>query len=172
MKEYLHKLKNLNYGHLLYGNSGLMINLDILKYYPSIVSGNPQHFFIISENKTSLANNILEISKKEFSMVTAHINCSSVNTIDELIIQIIEELLNSINSKKIFDYLQEDIEIVGDDLNIKFKPSDSQLKYIKDNLEFYLNDLVNIFKKAIFIVIEDIDSLTDIWSLLVGIKVL
>ena len=158
MKEFLHKLKNLNYGHLLYGNSGLMINLDILKYFPSIISGNPQHFFIISENKTLLANNILDASKKEFSMITAHINCSNIKNIEDFIIQIIGELLNSINSKKIFDYLQDNIEIVDGDL----KPSDSQLRYIKDNFAFCLNDLVSIFKNPLFIVIDDISSLTNI----------
>ena len=90
---------------------------NVLKYFPSIVSGNPQHFFITGKRgmgKTSLANVISDISKNEFSMVTAHIMNDGVHDIEELIIQIIERILNSIRSekwsKKIFDYLQDNIE--------------------------------------------------------------
>ena len=144
---------------------------NVLKYFPSIVSGNPQHFFITGKRgmgKTSLANVISDISKNEFSMVTAHIMNEGVHDIEEVIIQIIERILNSIRSekwsKKIFDYLKDNIETVGiGGLNIKFKPSDAELKNIKDNFAFYLNDLVNTFKDkdGIFIVIDDINGLSD-----------
>ena len=64
--------------------------------------------------KTSLANVISDISKNEFSMVTAHIMNEGVHDIEEVIIQIIERILNSIRSekwsKKIFDYLKDNIE--------------------------------------------------------------
>ncbi len=144
---------------------------EIIKYFPSINSGNPHHFFILGKRgmgKTSLANFISDIAYKNFSMITAHIMNDGVHSIDELITQIIERILNSIKSekwsKKIFDLLKDNIESVGiGGLNIKFKPSDDELKNIKDNFAFYLSDLIKNFqgKYGLFIVIDDINDLSD-----------
>lgn len=48
-------------------------------------------------------------------------------------------------------------------MNIKFKPSNQELKNIKDNFAFYLSDLVNNFKDkdGLFIVIDDINGLSE-----------
>ena len=85
---------------------------EIIKYFPSINSGNPHHFFILGKRgmgKTSLANFISDIAYKNFSMITAHIMNDGVHSIDELITHIFERILNSIKSekwsKKIFDLL-------------------------------------------------------------------
>lgn len=143
---------------------------DILKYFPSVKSGNPQHFFITgkrSMGKTSLANFISYFACKNYSMVTAHIMSVNISTIDELVVQIIERILNSIKSEKwsdkLFKLLENHIESVGfGGLNIKFKPSDDELVNIKDNLAFYLSDLVSNFKDkdGLFIVIDDINGLS------------
>lgn len=140
-------------------------------YLMQVVNGNPQHFFITGKRgmgKTSLANFISNIAKNDYSLITAHIMNDGVHTIEELIIQIIERILNSIKSekwsKKIFDYLKDSIETVGfGGLNIKFKPSKNELKNIKDNFAFYLIDLINNFKDkdGVFIVIDDINGLSD-----------
>ena len=118
--------------------------------------------------KTSLANFISDVANKNHSMVTAHIMNDSVHTIEELLIQIIERILNSIKSEKwsekIFKLFGNNIESVGlGGLNIKFKPSESELHNIRDNFAFYLCDLVNQFKDkdGLFIVIDDINGLSD-----------
>ena len=144
---------------------------EIIKYFPSITSGNPQHFFITGKRgigKTSLANFISDLANKNYSMITAHIMNDGVHNIDELVTQIIERILNSIKSEKwserIFDLLRENIESVGiGGLNIKFKPSNIELENIRDNFAFYLCDLVNQFKDkdGLFIIIDDINGLSD-----------
>ena len=144
---------------------------EIIKYFPSINSGNPQHFFITGKRgigKTSLANFISDVANKNYSMITAHIMNDGVHNIDELVIQIIERILNSIKSEKwserIFDLLKDNIESVGfGGLNVKFKPSTDELENIKDNFAFYLCDLVNQFKDkdGLFIIIDDINGLSD-----------
>ena len=144
---------------------------EILKYFPSVKSGNPQHFFITGKRgmgKTSLGNFISDFASKNYSMVTAHVMNYGVHSIDDLIIQIIERILNSIKSEKwsekIFGFLQNHIESVGlGGMNVKFKPSEKELLNIKDNFAFYLVDLVNNFKDkdGLFIVIDDINGLSD-----------
>ena len=144
---------------------------DILKYFPSVKSGNPQHFFITGKRgmgKTSLANYISGFAKNNYSMVTAHIMNDGVHDIDELVVQIIERVLNAIQpekwSDKIFKRISKYIESVGfGGFNIKFKPPEDELKNIKDNLAFYLADFVDNFKDkdGLFIVIDDINGLSE-----------
>ena len=143
---------------------------DILKYFPSVKSGNPQHFFITGKRgmgKTSLANNISGFAKNNYSMVTAHIMNDGVHDIYELVVQIIESVLNAIRpekwSDKIFKRISKYIESAGfGGFNIKFKPPEDELRSIKDNLAFYLTGLVDNFKDkdGLFIVIDDINGLS------------
>ena len=127
---------------------------EILKYFPAVKSGNPQHFYVMGRRgmgKTSLANFISDFISKNYSMVTAHVMNDGVHTIDELVIQIIERVLNSINSEKwsdkIFNFLEDYIEYVGfGGLTIKFRPSKNELSNIKNNFAFYLADMINNFK--------------------------
>ena len=144
---------------------------EVLKYFPAVRHGNPQHFFVMGKRgmgKTSLANFISDYVSKNYSMVTAHVMNDGIHTIDDLVIQTVERILNSINSEKwsdkIFGFFEDHIEFVGfGGLTIKFKPSDKELKNIKDNFAFYLSDLVNYFKDkdGLFIVIDDINGLSD-----------
>ena len=83
---------------------------EILKYFPGVINGNPQHFFITGKRgmgKTSLANFVRDFAEKNYSMITAHIMNDSFHNVNELTTQIIERILNSIKSEawseKIFD---------------------------------------------------------------------
>lgn len=149
---------------------GDVIN-EILKYFPAVRSGSPQHFFITGKRgmgKTSLANYISDFARNNYSMVTAHIMNDGVHDINQLVVQIIERVLNAIRpekwASKIFNMVGNYIDSVGfRGLNIKFKPPEDELKNIKDNLAFYLSDLVNNFKDkdGLFIVIDDINGLSE-----------
>ena len=105
---------------------------EILRYFPAVRHQNPQHFFVMGKRgmgKTSLANFISDYVSKKYSMVTAHVMTDGVRTIDDLVIQTVEGILNSINSEKwsdkIFEFLEDHIEFTGfGGLTIKFKPSD------------------------------------------------
>lgn len=144
---------------------------EILKYFPGVCSGKPEHFFITGKRgigKTSLANFIRDFAEKNHSMVTAHIMNDGVHTVDDLVIQVIERILNSIKpekwSDKILNVLTNNIESVGfSGFIIKFKPSSEELHNIKDNFAFYLNDMVEQFedKNGLFIVIDDINGLSE-----------
>ncbi|MBR5503697.1 MAG: ATP-binding protein [Methanobrevibacter sp.] len=144
---------------------------EIIRYFPAIALGRPQHFFILGERgfgKSSLAKFIINSAKKDYSMLGVHIMNDSVHTVDELIIQIIEVILNEIKSEswaqRIFDFFNNHIEKVGvGGLTIKFNPSNDELKNIKDHFSFYLIDLVRNFedKKGLLIVIDDINGLSD-----------
>lgn len=144
---------------------------EIIKYFHSIVNGNPHHFFITGKRgigKTSLANFISDYGKNNHAMVTVHILNDGVHTVDELIIQIMERIFNEIRSEKwsrpILDYFKDHIESVGiGGFNLKFKPSKEELKSIKDNFAFNLVDLVRNFKDkdGLFIVIDDINGLSE-----------
>ena len=117
---------------------------EILKYFPGVINGNPQHFFITGKRgmgKTSLANFVRDFAEKNYSMITAHIMNDSFHNVNELTTQIIERILNSIKSEawseKIFDILGDRIERFGfGGINIKFKPKDEELENIKDNFAF------------------------------------
>lgn len=144
---------------------------EIIKYFYSIVNGNPHHFFITGKRgigKTSLANFISDYGKNNHAMVTVHIVNDGVHTVDELIIQIMERIFNEIRSEKwskqILDYFKDHIESVGiGGFNLKFNPSQVELKNLKDNFAFNLVDLVSNFKDkdGIFIVIDDINGLSE-----------
>ena len=144
---------------------------EIINYFPSIIKGNPQHFFITGKRgmgKTSLANFISDVASKNYSMVTAHIMNDGVHTIEELLIQIVERILNSIKSEKwsekIFKLFGDNIESVGlGGVNIKFKPSETELHNLKDNFAFYLCDIIEKFKDkdGLIVIIDDINGLSD-----------
>ena len=113
-------------------------------------------------------------------MVTVHILNDGVHTVDELIIQIMERIFNEIRSEngqgQYLDYFKDHIESVGiGDLTSQIsKPSKEELKSIKDNFAFNLSDLVRNFKDkdGLFIVIDDINGLSETPILQIGIKVL
>ena len=57
----------------------------ILKYFPSLRNGNPQHFFITGKRgmgKTSLAILISDFASKNYSIGTAHVMNGVGHTID------------------------------------------------------------------------------------------
>lgn len=141
---------------------------DILKYFPSITNGKPQHFYISSKRgngKTSLANFISDYARKNHKMITLHIVIDGVSTVDEMIVHIIERFFNEYKdvnwSKKLLSRFENPIKSVGS--NIKFTPTENDIKNIKDIFPFYLMDLLHHFrdKKAVLIVIDDINRLSE-----------
>ena len=144
---------------------------EIIRYFPAISLGRPQHFFIMGKRgfgKSSLAKYVLNYAKNDYSMIGVHIMNDGVHSVDELVIQVIEVILNEIRSEKwadkILDFFDNHIEKVGvGGLTIKFKPSNTELKNIKDHFAFYLIDLVRNFegKNGIIIVIDDVNGLSD-----------
>jgi Cdc6-like AAA superfamily ATPase len=114
---------------------------NISRYMPSVVSGNAHHFFIIGKRgmgKTSLGTYMKNIVQKKFKMVGVHILNDGTHDIETLIVQIIENILNEIESeswsKKIFKKLKEHIKSAGAfGTTIEFRP-DGTVKNFTDRI--------------------------------------
>ncbi|MGL6299185.1 MAG: ATP-binding protein [Methanobacteriaceae archaeon] len=146
----------------------------IEKYMPYInesAKGRARHFFVTGTRgmgKTSLASYFSDIAERKCKMISVHILNDGVHSIESLIQQIIERLLNEIEKEswfdKIADKFLDNIETVGLwGTQIKFNPEQKTIKHIKDNFPFILADIVNQFddKNGLFITIDDINGLSD-----------
>ncbi len=136
------------------------------------VNSYSKHFFVTGKRgmgKSSLASYIKECAKRKYKMVGVHVYNDGVHTTEDLITHIIEETLKEIASEKwsdkIYDKFKnhvESMDFLG--CSIKFKPQDETLiKHVKNNFASFLVDLIKHFddKNGIFIVIDDINGLTD-----------
>ena len=83
----------------------------ILRYLPRVINqGIPEHFFITGKRgmtKTSFIQYVASIAKKEFNMIPIYINNKGSNTIDDLIINLLEVLFKEFDNtswgRKIID---------------------------------------------------------------------
>jgi len=144
---------------------------NITRYMPSVISGNPQHFFVTGKRgmgKTSLAKYVKNLAQKKFKMVGVHIVNDEIHDIESLIEKIIENLLNEIESEswseKIFDKFKNNIKSVGA-FGAKVELKSNSEKFIgsvKNNFPQFIRDLSNDIedKKGIFLIIDDINGLT------------
>ena len=144
----------------------------IMMYLPRVIDcGMPEHYFIIGNRgmgKTSFANHVGHLAEDKYNMVYIYINNEGTNTINELISNLLEVLLKEFYKKSwgqkiiksFFDHFQE-IDIKG--FGFKFKDQPDIVDNIKHNFIDFLVDLSNNLegKSGIFIVIDDINGLSD-----------
>ena len=87
----------------------------ILRYLPRVIShGIPEHFFITGKRgmgKTSFIRYVASIAKKDYNMIPVYINNDGSNTIEDLIINLIESLF------KEFDKTSNGRKIINSFLN-------------------------------------------------------
>ena len=79
---------------------------EILKYFPGVINGNPQHFFITGKRgmgKTSLANFVRDFAEKNYSMITAHIMNDSFHNVNELTTAVVSMLENLLKTQLVID---------------------------------------------------------------------
>ena len=152
------------------GRTDIIQNIN--RYMPNVINGNAQHFFVTGKRgmgKTSLARYVKNLAQKKFKMVGIHILNDGVHDIESLIKQIIESLLNEIESEswsdKIFNKLKNNIKSAGAfGFSVELKSDSGEfIESVKDNFPRFLTDLANDFddKKGIFLIIDDINGLTD-----------
>ncbi|MCL2115961.1 MAG: AAA family ATPase [Methanobrevibacter sp.] len=127
---------------------------NINRYLLKINKGEAQHFFITGKRgmgKTSLATYINDLVKRKYKMIGVHIFNDGFHDVNSLIEEIIERLLNEIESEtwsqKILDFFGDNIEKVGlMGTTIKFKPKNKEyLKSIKNTFPLVLTDLIHNF---------------------------
>lgn len=146
--------------------------IKIIRYLPKVVNkGIPQHFFITGKRgmgKTSFVKYIGNFAEDNYQMVHIYVNNEGSNTLDELIQNLVEKMFKEFNKetwgKKIInsfvDNLDE-INIKGVGISLKNKPE--LVGNIKNNFaDFLINTCKELKdKKGIFIVIDDINGLSD-----------
>ena len=146
--------------------------IKIIRYLPKVVNkGIPQHFFITGKRgmgKTSFVKYIGNFAEDNYQMVHIYVNNEGSNTLDELIQNLVEKMFKEFNKetwgKKIINSFVDNIDeinIKGVGISLKNKPE--LVGNIKNNFaDFLINTCKELKdKKGIFIVIDDINGLSD-----------
>lgn len=145
---------------------------DYTRHLALAVNGRPQHFYLNGNRgigKSSVATYLLEYAKVRYNMVGVHVYNDGIHTIDDLIANIVEKLLNEIKDesfgKKILDFFSNRIETVGFLGNsIKLRPdSPKMIGDIKDSFADFIVNTLKAFddNRGLFIVIDDINGLSE-----------
>lgn len=145
---------------------------DYTRHLALAVNGQPQHFYLNGNRgigKSSVATYLLEYAKVRYNMVGVHVYNDGIHSIDDLIANIVEKLLNEIKDesfgKKILDFFTNRIETVGFLGNsIKLRPdSPKMIGDIKDSFADFIVNTLKAFddNRGLFIVIDDINGLSE-----------
>ncbi|MBR6024925.1 MAG: orc1/cdc6 family replication initiation protein [Methanobrevibacter sp.] len=146
--------------------------IKIIRYLPRVINkGTPEHFFITGKRgmgKTSFVKYIGSLAEDNYQMVHIYVNNEGTNTIDELIQNLVEKMFKEFNKetwgqKIISSFVDniDEINIKGFGISLKNKPE--LVANIKNNFtDFIINTCKELKdKKGIFIVIDDINGLSD-----------
>ena len=144
----------------------------ILRVIPrTIRDGMPEHFFITGKKgmgKTSFVKFVARQAEDNFQMITVYLNNEGGTTLDELIMRLLEALFREIYKEswgekviKLFVDNIKEIKLGGSGFSLKDNPK--IVENIKKNfVEFMITLCDNLKdKKGVFIVIDDINGLSD-----------
>lgn len=144
----------------------------ILRYIPKIINQKrPEHFFITGKRgmgKTSFVDYISKIVEENFQMIPIYVNNDGKHKIDDLIQILLEEIFSQLHKetwgKKIIETFTDnihEIKISGVGISLKNKPE--LIQDIKQNFSKFIINISNSLKdkKGLFIIIDDINGLSD-----------
>lgn len=146
--------------------------IKMIRYLPKVINkGIPEHFFITGKRgmgKTSFVKYIGNFAEDNYQMVHIYVNNEGGNTLDDLIQNLVEKMFKEFNKetwgKKIINSFVDNI----DEINIKgvgisLKNKQDLVGNIKNNFADFLINVCKELKdkKGIFIVIDDINGLSD-----------
>ena len=142
-----------------------------IKYFDLALHGQPQHFYLYGNRgvgKSSIATYLKEYAKLKYDMVGIHVYNDGIDSLEDLINNIVDKLLNEVKdkswAKSFVELFKEHIEEIGFLGNsIKFQPQNKNVtENIKNNFdEFLVNTLKEFDKKnGLFIIIDDINGLS------------
>ena len=144
----------------------------ILRYIPKIINQKrPEQFFITGKRgmgKTSFVDYISKIVEENFQMIPIYVNNDGKHKIDDLIQILLEEIFSQLHKetwgKKIIETFTENIQeikISGVGISLKNKPE--LIQDIKQNFSKFIINISNSLKdkKGLFIIIDDINGLSD-----------
>ncbi len=144
----------------------------ILRQIPrAIRDGMPEHFFIIGKKgmgKTSFVRYVASQAEDNFKMIPVYMRNEGGTTTEELIRELLESLFREINKEswgekviKLFVSNIKEIKLGGSGFSLKDHPE--VVENIKKNFVDFMITLCNNLqdKKGVFIVIDDINGLSD-----------
>ncbi len=142
----------------------------ILRYTNLATSSKTQHFFLTGDmgiGKTSLAKFTMKCAEEKFGMTGIYVSVKGINTLNELVDAIINEILEKIPTNDVKELVKEifgnieslDFKVV----KFKFKTTADDSDNIIKNFPYYMQNLINKLNKenGIFLVIDDINGLTE-----------
>jgi hypothetical protein len=148
---------------------------EVSKYLKQSVSGDSQHFFITGKRgigKSSFARYIGEIAKIHCNMISVHLYLTGMDDVRDLVKEIILKIVSETEENwkdKIISLFGGKIQSVSyGGLKFEFNPSDKEISVLTNNFSDVLINIVKEAgygkengKKGLFIVIDDINGLTE-----------
>ena len=144
---------------------------NIIKYLPNVFDGENRHFCLVGNRgmgKSSLSDYLSYILEAKYDVITIKISNEGVEDVNTLIVRLIEALLNNVKvdslKEKLLTNFSNYVETVGVmGLKFRIKPqSDDLIDSIRRDFPSFIHELCSeLFdKKAIFIIIDDINGLS------------
>ena len=144
---------------------------DVLKYIPTVINqGKLYHFFITGKRgmgKTSFVKYLSKEVEDNYQMIPIYINNDGNNTVESLVSGIMEEIINEVKKENLGDKILSFISNNFDEIKLgptKFKFNHDLVENTHDDFSNFLINVCNELydnKKGLFIVIDDINELTD-----------
>jgi len=145
--------------------------MKIIRYLPGVIrNGTPEHFFITGKRgmgKTSFIQYVSRIAEYNFQMIPIHFNNGDGSSVEELILKLIEKLSYEFDKgywgKDFADgYLKRINEIRVSGNGFSVEKNENLICAIKSNFSKLLIEICENFEnKGIFIIIDDINGLSD-----------
>lgn len=143
---------------------------EIQRQVRQVKTGKQESIFLAGERgigKSSFAKYICSMACKE-KLLSAHVFLGEVTTLDEMVRRTFEEILKASNTQtwyeKISDFFKdkiEQIDLFG--VAVSFRPTDEEIRDLVNNFSDALKaiaDKIKPEKKGLFIVLDDIDSIS------------
>jgi hypothetical protein len=155
---------------LFVGRSGQIT--EVIRYIKQSRSGKQENIFLTADRgigKSSLAAFIRQYVSDQENILAIHVFLGRVETLEELVRQIFDQLLKTskgqkwfVNIAKFFGKYIQQVGLFG--ISVNFSPQEKDLKKVVSNFPEALYNLVDKIKSekdALFIALDDINGLAD-----------
>jgi len=148
---------------------------EVTRYFKQVTNGNPQHLFLTGKRgmgKSSFARYMVEIAKINCNMISIHLYLDARTDVEDLVTNIISKIVSETEEgwkDKITSLFADRIKSIDfGGLKLEFNPTKEEITHLTRN---FSDVLINILdkagygeengKKGLFIVIDDINGLTE-----------
>jgi len=148
---------------------------EVTRYLKQVTNGNPQHLFLTGKRgmgKSSFARYIGEIARINCNMISIHLYLDAKTDVEDLVKNIISKIVSETEEgwkdkiASLFGDRIRSIDIGG--LKLDFNPTNEEISHLARNFPDILINILNKAgfgqkngKKGLFIVIDDINGLTE-----------